>query len=379
MIKISKQDWEKFVRDNNPEIFTEDQINFWIESNKEILLKAETDDIQDKDKKLVEGFRTELSHFTKVEVMGENPDKLQKSLKHDIYFIREKQVDWDETIEKSEDGEDYSFGTFRNTPLNNKLGRVGNLIEKGKRGQLGEVREWKSGKYKKTAQGWVPVSEGKENSTNKVKDDNNGIVSDKELKNKVKSEYYIQYKNKWGEIYQKPFVATSIEEAIEMAKEQKIGSDIGPSKIPDKTGREEKDQYIKEIESKKEGDKNSQPKGEEKAKLLKEVFESMDFLDIDRKEFSELKEKHGGLKGLHEFLSNELSGEHNKIDIKIGDELVDDDGNEVTVTSLNKESVWIKDEKGNEKRYPWKIVSQKFEKITDNSTMSRSDEGTTKK
>lgn len=126
MIKISKQDWEKFVRDNNPEIFTEDQINFWIESNKEILLKAETDDIQDKDKKLVEDFRTELSHFTKVEVMGENPDKLQKALLHEIFYIREQQVKWDE-IEKG-GGDDINKargGVYADTSLNRKLGRVG--------------------------------------------------------------------------------------------------------------------------------------------------------------------------------------------------------------------------------------------------------------
>lgn len=431
MIKLAKQDWDKFLRDNNPEVFTEEQINAWIESNRDLLVKAEGETLSAQDNQFVQDFRTEISHFTKVEVLRPNDDKLQKSLVHEIFYIREKQVDWDEEIIKSEDGEEFSFGTYRETSLNNKLGRTGNLIEKGKRGQLGEVREWKGGKYKKTAQGWVPVREGKENSTNKVKDlnifshkeggygataivngnkvsiklpkeftskvssfedkevrekvkemllnmagkewenkvyqkerskehidsikrsikqledrqkthklseiesnalknykkdldraldsykennDNNGVVSDKELENKVKSEYYIQYKNKWGEIDQKPFVATSIEEAIEMAKEQKIGSDIGPSKIPDKTGREEKDQYIKEIESKKEGDKDDQLKGEEKAKLLKEVFESMDFLGINREDFSEMKKEHGGLKKLNEYLSEELSGRYKKGD-----------------------------------------------------------------
>ena len=176
MIKISSKDWDKFKRDNDPEVFAKSFIDALIEANKELLEKAESAvELTDEEKVYVDNFRTELSHFTPVEIMSENPDKLQKSLKHDIYFIREKQVDWDETIEKSEDGEDYSFGTFRNTPLNNKLGRVGSLIEKGKRGQVGEIREWKGGKYKKTAQGWIPVSEGKKESGGEKKDSDDRV------------------------------------------------------------------------------------------------------------------------------------------------------------------------------------------------------------
>lgn len=164
MIKISKQDWERFKRDNNPEIFEAKAIDSWIENNRDLLVKAETSELEGIEKEAVDNFRTELSHFTKVEVMGPNPDKLQKGLYCEIFYIREQQVDWDGAIEKSEDGEDYGFGTFRKTVLNDKLGRTGNLIEKGKRGQLGEIREWKGGKVKKTAQGWVPVSEVKKES-----------------------------------------------------------------------------------------------------------------------------------------------------------------------------------------------------------------------
>ena len=298
MIKIARQDWAKFVRDNNPEVFNEEQINAWIESNRDLLVKAEGETLSPQDNQFVEDFRTEISHFTKVEVLRPNEDKLQKALVHEIFYIREQQVEWDEEIIKSEDGQEFTFGTYRETSLNNKLGRVGNLIEKGKRGQLGEIREWKGGKYKKTAQGWIPVSEGKKESKKETAGDEGGnsneskrfnhegitweVVKRGETESKVravtasekgkekvidnkiidgnknesnqpkgevknnKSEYFIQYKDKWGEIYQKPFIATSIQEAIKMAKEQKIGSDIGPSKIKDKTGREEEDEYIKE-------------------------------------------------------------------------------------------------------------------------------------
>ena len=162
MIKVSEKDWNLFLKDNNPEVYSQDHINDLIESNKELLSKAELNELEKEEMDLVKSFREELSFFTKVGVYMKHPDKLNKSLIEKVFYIREPQVEWDETIEKSEDGEEYGFGTFRKTALNDKLGRTGNLIEKGKRGQLGEIREWKGGKYKKTAQGWVPVSEGKD-------------------------------------------------------------------------------------------------------------------------------------------------------------------------------------------------------------------------
>lgn len=35
-----------------------------------------------------------------------------------------------------------------------------NVLEKGKRGQIGEIREWSGKRYQKTANGWTPVKEG---------------------------------------------------------------------------------------------------------------------------------------------------------------------------------------------------------------------------
>lgn len=129
MIKIARQDWAKFVRDNNPEAFTEEQITQWIESNKEILIKSEANELSEEDQKFVDDFRTEINHFTKVEVMGENPDKLIKALQYETFYIREQQIKWDEEIVKSEDGketiEKVRAGVYEDTSLNRKLGRVG--------------------------------------------------------------------------------------------------------------------------------------------------------------------------------------------------------------------------------------------------------------
>ena len=43
-------------------------------------------------------------------------------------------------------------------------------IEKGKRAQIGEVRQWKDGKYKRTKEGWEPVREGKSLGSSKLDD-----------------------------------------------------------------------------------------------------------------------------------------------------------------------------------------------------------------
>jgi hypothetical protein len=56
-----------------------------------------------------------------------------------------------------------------------------NILEKGKRGVVGEIREWSGKKYQKTATGWTPVKEG---------------VKKKELPNKEFSEYVSSVKEK---------------------------------------------------------------------------------------------------------------------------------------------------------------------------------------
>ena len=43
-------------------------------------------------------------------------------------------------------------------------------IEKGRRAQIGEVRQWKDGKYKRTKEGWEPVREGKSLGSSKLDD-----------------------------------------------------------------------------------------------------------------------------------------------------------------------------------------------------------------
>lgn len=46
-----------------------------------------------------------------------------------------------------------------------------NSLEKGKRAVIGEIREWKDGKYQRTKDGWVPLRESKEKSNSKYQAD----------------------------------------------------------------------------------------------------------------------------------------------------------------------------------------------------------------
>jgi hypothetical protein len=125
MIRITKQDFDAFVRRHNPECFTEKQINQWVLANQELIQKSETDELNDIEKSEVKRFEDEFSSFTKVEVVSASQDILSKGIQYDTYYIREQQIEWD--MEKGENEEiiKSSHGRYKDTPHNRKMGRVG--------------------------------------------------------------------------------------------------------------------------------------------------------------------------------------------------------------------------------------------------------------
>jgi hypothetical protein len=125
MIRITKQDFDAFVRRHNPECFTEKQINQWVLANQELIQKSETDELNDIEKSEVKRFEDEFSSFTKVEVVSASQDILSKGIQYDTYYIREQQIEWD--MEKGENDEivKSSHGRYKDTPHNRKMGRVG--------------------------------------------------------------------------------------------------------------------------------------------------------------------------------------------------------------------------------------------------------------
>lgn len=131
MIKLTQAQFEEIKRLQEPEIFTEAQMNSWVESLKDTLIKAEVDELDEVEKATVNEFNHEFMSFVKVQVISSPTEAdLNKSLKYDNFFMREKQVAWtEEEITKSIDGEDKSekvrTGIYLDTKVNQVLNRVG--------------------------------------------------------------------------------------------------------------------------------------------------------------------------------------------------------------------------------------------------------------
>lgn len=130
MFRLTKQEFETFKRRNDPEVFTKAQMDSWIEDVKEDFIKGEISELDEPTTKLVEEFKAEIGSFIHVQVIGEGLDPLMKGLSYSEFYLRPKQVEWtEEDITKSIDGKDVieksRYGTYTNTSLNRKLGRVG--------------------------------------------------------------------------------------------------------------------------------------------------------------------------------------------------------------------------------------------------------------
>lgn len=168
MQSVLIEDFEKYVEDNNLEVFKSSYLN-------NVLIDI---------KKGVDGdafklFQLEISNMTPIEV-------IKRDLTREIVYVREPQIEWDGDIVKGDLGEylQVEDGVYLDTELNKALGRVGlryrdepildelilkamNAVDliKGKRGQIGEIRMWSGKKYQKTAQGWIEVrNQGGESS-----------------------------------------------------------------------------------------------------------------------------------------------------------------------------------------------------------------------
>jgi hypothetical protein len=64
-----------------------------------------------------------------------------------------------------------------------------NVLEKGKRGQIGEIREWSGKKYQKTATGWAPVKGGGSGFSDNKKAENDKSKQGGEKKESGKKDF----------------------------------------------------------------------------------------------------------------------------------------------------------------------------------------------
>lgn len=118
-------------------------------------------------------------------------------------------------------------------------------IEKGKRGQIGEIRTWSDGKYRKTASGWEPVKESLQASSEEKVDlkeevkrveGKNGFTDlDGVWHNSSNPKEDVRYKKKMSEEGRKAFEKEYAQPGSEAAEEQEYDSLL--SKLESKVGR----------------------------------------------------------------------------------------------------------------------------------------------
>lgn len=156
---ITRGDFEKSLKLQGLEAFTEEQVSAWVTGTRELIEKSEREELSDIEKSSIEEFKVDVLSLKRVTVVE---DDLTKS----TMFIRPAQVIWDVT----EDGEILKArsGTYANTPENKKLGRVGQKYgsknggeeKKEETKKTGDIHEHNGKKYKKQANGkWREISE----------------------------------------------------------------------------------------------------------------------------------------------------------------------------------------------------------------------------
>lgn len=130
---ITRGDFEKSLKLQGLEAFTEEQVSSWVSGTRELIEKSEREELSDIEKSSIEEFKVDVLSLKRVTVVE---DDLTKS----TMFIRPAQVIWDIT----EDGEILKArsGTYANTPENKKLGRIGQKYGSKKGGE--EKKETKS-------------------------------------------------------------------------------------------------------------------------------------------------------------------------------------------------------------------------------------------
>lgn len=130
--EFTKQDFDKFVKDLNLEVFEFNKVQGFAKSINDLIKKSETEELSKSETDTIEKGTVEVQHLHKLVVVGED---LQKS----IVYVRPQQIGWSEEITKSESGEEITKGVYLDTELNKALDRVGLEIIKGKDGKSVEI------------------------------------------------------------------------------------------------------------------------------------------------------------------------------------------------------------------------------------------------
>jgi len=136
MIRLTEEQFGDLKRRENPEVFTEEQISNWIIDVAEKLTKADLGEADPIEKAEADEFNEEFKQFTRIQIIkAPKSEDLTKSLQYETLYIRERQIEFFDEIQKGEDGEPLKGddgeiikargGVYTDTAYNRKKGRVG--------------------------------------------------------------------------------------------------------------------------------------------------------------------------------------------------------------------------------------------------------------
>jgi len=141
---LTKAEFETLVKENNLEVFTEQQVLHYTAQVANLIKKGESaDDIK--------VGKAELKNLKKVVVVESIQTNNSNQLVKSAFWAQPKQVEIEDILEKSQTGQKIQKITYLNTPLNQELERVGEVFFKGctgtkltKKGLFSELKEGKS-------------------------------------------------------------------------------------------------------------------------------------------------------------------------------------------------------------------------------------------
>ena len=98
-MKITRQQYETLIRRENPEVFTETEMQDWIIKSIDVINKGDMGELSESEKLDAEKFGSQYKSFVKVIVIDAPlPGDLNKGMKYTNLYMRPRIVD---SIEKS--------------------------------------------------------------------------------------------------------------------------------------------------------------------------------------------------------------------------------------------------------------------------------------
>lgn len=132
-LQIAKSDFDFMVKSKDLESIKESELLKSLEKYESLIEKSTTDKLSEEEKEKIYAIKTDFFSYQKYDVISKSKDSSCGNLIHENYYVRPKQIQWEETEEivKSEDGKQETvkkqIGTYLDTPYNRVLDRVGKV------------------------------------------------------------------------------------------------------------------------------------------------------------------------------------------------------------------------------------------------------------